>query len=328
MSLPTPSDVHTNATLSDMSVMYQDELTDYQADALAPIHPSPKQSDLFYKFTKDYWFRDAMQLTGPGAAAPRAGYGVETDSFHCNVWTVAKAIADQTRANEDNPLNSDRNAMQFVTRLERIRREKSFAAACMATSKWTTDITCNDSASVPGTSICQFNDSDATPLEDITYYRTYMKLLTGQNANVLALGRQAWDALRNNADILERISGGSNNGNPALVTREIVAKLCDLEEIVVLDAVENTAAEGATFAGAFIAAQSGLLMHRNKSAGVESVTAVKTFCWQTYSQSPNGTRILKFRDENVHSDIVECHSAFAHKIVAPDLGIFFADLVK
>jgi len=328
MSLPTPSDVHTNATLSDMSVMYQDEMGDYQADQIAPVHASPKQSDLFYKFTKDYWFRDAMKLTGPGAAAPRAGYGVETDSFHCDVWTVAKAIADQTRANEDNPLNSDRNAMQFVTRLERIRREKSFAAACMAASKWTTDITCNDSASVPGTSICQFNDADATPLEDIAYYRSFLKRTTGLNGNVLVLGRLAWDALRNNADILARITGGSNNGNPAMATREIVAKLMDLEEVVVLDAVENTAAEGATFAGAYIAGSSGLLMYRNKSASVESVTAVKTFTWQTYSRSPNGTRILKYRDENVHSDIVEMHSAFVHKIVAADCGVYFDDLVK
>jgi len=328
MSLPTPSDVHTNATLSDMSVMYQDQLSDYKADQLAPVHASDKQSNLFYKFTKDYWFRDAMKLTGPGAAAPRAGYGVETDSFHCDVWTVAKAIADQTRANEDNPLNSDRNAMQFVTRLERIRREKSFAAACMAASKWTSDITCNDSASVPGTSICQFNDADATPLEDIAYYRSQIKLRTGLDGNVFVLGRLAWDALRNNADILDRISGGSNNGNPALVTREIVAKLMDLEEVVVLDSVENTAAEGATFAGSYIAGSSGLLMYRNAGAAVESVTAVKTFTWQTYSRAPNGTKILKYRDENVHSDIIEMHSAFVHKIVAPDLGVFFDDLVK
>lgn len=325
---PTQSDSHVNGPLSDMSVQYQQELTAYKADSLAPIHASEKQSDLFFKFTKDFWFRDGMQKVGPGSAAPRLGYGVETDSFAIDVWAAAKAISDQVRANEDAPLNSDRNAMQFLTRLERIRREKSFAAACMATSKWALDVTGNTSASSYGSdTVAQWDDGDSHPLLDIAEYRTRVTLKTGYNPNVLVLGRQVWDDLKNHADIVARISGGSTNGSPALVTRELVAGLMELDEIVVMDAVENTAADGATFSGSFIAGKHGLLMYRDPTAAIESVTAVKTFTWQRYAGAANGTRMLTYRDENIHSDIVEIESAFAHKIVATDLGVFFNGLV-
>lgn len=327
MALPTQSDVHVDTALTNMSVAYQQDLAEFQADNLAPVQASDKQTNKYFKFTKDFWFRDAMQLRGPGAAAPRLGYGVETASYAIDVWSGAKAIDDQVRANEDSPLNSDRNAMQFITRLERIRREKAFAAACLATGKWDTDITGNTSASSYGTSIAQFDDADSHPLIDIAYYRTAVKLTTGFNPNVLVLGQQAWDSLKNHADLLNRINGGSNNGNPAMVTREIVAQIMELEEVVVMSAVENTAAQGATFAGSFIAGKHGLLMYRDKTAAVEGVTAVKTFTWQQYAANANGTRVLKYRDETVHSDIVEIESAFVHKIVASDLGVFFNGLV-
>lgn len=327
MSQPTQSDVHVDVPLTNMSVAYQQDLAAYQADNLAPIMPSDKQTNKYFTFTKDFWFRDAMQVRGPGAAAPRVGYGIGTGSYSIDVWSGAKSIDDQTRSNEDNPLNSDRNAMQFITRLERIRREKSFAAACLATSKWDTDITGNTSASVLGTSIAQFDDSDSHPLIDIAYYRSYVQLRTGLMPNVLCLGQQAWDALKNHADLLDRVHGGSTNGNPAMVTRELVAQIMELDEVVVLSAVENTAAQNATFSGSYIAGKHGLLMYRDKTAALEAVTSVRTFTWQQYAGNSNGTRILKYRDENTHSDIIEIESAFTHKIIASDLGVFLNGLV-
>ena len=138
--LPTPGDVHVNAPLTGMSLLMAQSMADFVADRAAPNIPSDKQSNVFYKFTKDYWFRDSLVKRGPGAAAEELGYGVATDSFFCDVWAGKKPIADQVRSNEDMPLNSDRNAVQFVTQLERIRREKSFASAFLTTGVWTTDL--------------------------------------------------------------------------------------------------------------------------------------------------------------------------------------------
>lgn len=329
MSLPTQGDVHVNAPLTDLSVQYAQSLDKFGADRLAPIHASDKQTNLFFKFTKDYWGRDAMRLRAPGTQAADAGYGVTTDSFACIPYAVRKPIADLVKSNEDAPLNSERNAMQFVMLLERIRREKAFVTAAMSASTWTTTET--GVAGAPGANqFKQWNDAASTPIEDIRSWCTEVELLTmgAARPNVLGLGQQVWDALVDHPDLIDRLKyGGQLQGNLAKVTPQMVAALLGLEEIVVMGAVENTAAEGATASAAYIAGKKACLVYRNTAPGVESVTGVKTFTWSRYIGNPNGWRIKTYRDENIESDIVECQSAFTHKLIAADAGVYVASAV-
>ena len=329
MSLPTQGDVHVNAPLTDLSVQYAQSLDKFGADKLAPIHPSDKQTNLFFKFTKDYWGRDAMRLRAPGTQAADAGYGVTTDSFACIPYAVRKPISDLVKSNEDAPLNSERNAMQFVMLLERIRREKAFVTAAMSATTWTTTET--GVAGVPAANqFKQWNDAASTPIEDIRSWCTEVELLTmgAARPNVLGLGQQVWDALVDHPDLIDRLKyGGQLQGNMAKVTPQMVAALLGLEEIVVMGAVENTAADAAAPSAAYIAGKKACLVYRNTAPGVESVTGVKTFTWSRYIGNPNGWRIKTYRDENIESDIVECQSAFTHKLIAADAGIYVASAV-
>jgi hypothetical protein len=138
-----------------------------------------------------------------------------------------------------------------------------------------------------------------------------------------------WSKLKNNASILARISGGSNNGNPATVTKELVASLMELDEIVVLSSVYNTDEETATdpMTGSWIVGKEGLLMHRNSSPGWKKPTALRTITWQRPGVDARGTRILRWPDFKPHVDVIEIESNFRHVVTASDLGIRFKTLV-
>lgn len=326
---PTTSDVHVNRPLTNMSLAFMQKLEKFKADELAPIMPVAKKSDSYFKLNKEYWFSDLMKKRGIGARAIEVGYGVSTDSYLCDLWSVSKPIDDQVRANEDSPLNSDRNAMQFVTRLERMNREKSFKDAFWSdTAGWTTNVTGNSSASALEASqtFNEWSDPDATPIDDVEVLKMMMEKLTGFTPNVLALGRPAWVALKKCPQILDRITGGSTSINPAQVTLAMVAGLFELESIVVLSAVENTAGHGVSMVGDYIFGDDGLLMYRDATVGIETATAMRTITWQQYAGNANGTRILKWREEPIHSDHVEVESTYVHKMIAPDLGIFLKDI--
>jgi hypothetical protein len=324
---PTPGDVHVNRPLTNLSVQYAQALDKFKADDLAPIHAGDNKTDSFFVFTKDAWFRDEMKVRGPGAEAVEAGYGISTDTYGCIPYAVRKAISDQTRANEDSPLNSDRNAMQFVTRLERIRREKAFVSTCFVSTAWTTTRT-GVAGAPSGVQFKQWSDAASTPIEDVQGWCTLVELLTGFRPNVLCIGQQVWDALKNHPDLIDRLKyGGQLQGNLAKVTPDMVAALFELEEICVMSAVENTAAEGATWSGSYIAGKKGLLQYRDKTAAVEAVTAVKTFTWRRYLSADVGFRIKKYRLEQFEADYVEIQSAFVHKVIAADLGIFLDTMV-
>ncbi len=329
MTAPTTSDVHVNRPLTGMSVAYMQKLSKFRADDVAPIMPVDKKSDAYFILTKNFWFQDKMRKRGVGARAIQAGYGVEQGSYLCDLWAFAKPIDDQVRANEDKPLDSDRNAMQFVTRMERMNREKSFKTACWGTSIWTTDWLGNTSESAYGSgTLLQWDDPDSTPIDDMSAILETGEKLTGFTYNLVTMGKEVWKALKTNPQILDRISGGSTNAAPAKVTRQLVAELFEVDEIIVLEAVENTALEGSTFVGAYIFGKQMLVSYRDATAGIETATACRTICWKQYAGTANGTRILKWRDEPIHSDQVEVESAYVHKVIAPDLGLFVASLVS
>jgi hypothetical protein len=53
------------------------------------------------------------------------------------------------------------------------------------------------------------------------------------------MGRQVWDALKTNPDIIDRIKFSSGNSNPTLVTPQAVAALFELDEILISDVAKH-----------------------------------------------------------------------------------------
>lgn len=330
MTLPTTSDVHVNRPLTNMCVAFMQALTKFQADDMAPIMPVDKKSDIYFRLLKSYWFSDKMRKRGVGAPAIRAGYGVGQSTYLCDLWSLGKPIDDQVRANEDTPLNSDRTAMKFVTRQERMNREQGFKSEFWGTGKWTTDITGNTSTSAVEASktLKQWNQSTSTPIDDVAAMMVIMEKLTGFTPNEMAISAEVWKVLKTNAQILDRISGGSTNAAPAKVTRELVAGLFEIDVLRVLNAVENTGGDAdADFDGDYIFGKQGLLYYKDASMDLETATAMRTFCWRQYAGTQNGVRMLKWRDESTHSDVVEIESTYDHVMIAPDMGIYLDQLV-
>ena len=64
------SDVHIDAALSNMAVSYKNG--NYIAEDIFPSVPVTKQSDKYYVWTKDYWFRSYVQERSPGTDYPEA----------------------------------------------------------------------------------------------------------------------------------------------------------------------------------------------------------------------------------------------------------------
>lgn len=321
MSTPTPGDVHVNAPLTGMSSLIAQDLSKFIADRAALNVPSKNQSNSYFTFDKAYWFRDEMKKRGPGAEAEQTGYGISTDSFHVDVWALKEMISDQLRANQDAPINGDRAAVKHLMLKDRIRREKSFASTFLASGVWTT-------AKAGSSDFVQWDDyAGSDPLEDVENWKEDMRLLTGHEPNVMVLDKPVWRKLKNHPSLINRVRGMGSNNEPAKVTMQAVASLFELDEILVMAAVENTAAEGATMVGAGFGGKKALLFHRPTAPGVETASALYTFTWPQFLGEASGIRIKRYREEPKASDTIEIESAFVHKVVAPDLGVYLSAVV-
>jgi hypothetical protein len=317
---PTAGDVHVNTPLTNISIAYLQSAANFVAARVFPNIPVTKQSDLYYTYDRGEFNRDEMEERAPGDESAGGGYKLNADAnYFCRIYAFHKDVPDAIRANADSVLSPDREATEYVTQKGLIKREKLWASKYFATGIWTTE-----------TTPANLWDTDtSTPIEDVRGANRTILEMTGYEANTLVLGKAVYDALIDHPDIIDRIKYGQTPGNPAIANVEALMKLFELERIFVMKAIENTAAEGATAAHAFIGGKHALLCYSTPTPGIMTPTAGYTFSWTGYlGAGAEGNRISRFRMEALKSDRVEIEMAFDQKMVSADLGAFFLDVVS
>lgn len=324
MTQPTPGDVHVNAPLTRISIGFMQSAENFVADRVFPNIPVTKQSDKYYQFTRAFFNRDDMEKRAPATESSGSGYEVTTGSYACDEWDHHHDIPDQRRANADDPLSPDREATLLVSQKGMLKREVNWVTKYFAGSIWTGgDV--DGVAGVPGASqFKQWNDAASTPIEDLEDGKEAVLEKTGYEPNTLVIGYPVWKALKHHPDIVDRVKYGQTDGGPARVTADAVAALIEIDRILVMKAIQNTAKEGATEVSAFIGGKKALLCYSAPAPGLMIPSAGYTFSWTgLLGSSAMGGRITRFRLQQYKADRVEIEMAFDQKVVASELGYFY-----
>lgn len=332
MPQPTLSDVHVNRPLTNISVAYSQEAAgvEFVASRAFPEIPVENKSDLYWTYNRGDFNRDEMQVRGLAMESAGTGYRLDsTGTYSADVWALHKDVDDQIRANSDSPLSPDRDATIFLTNKALIRRERQWASRFFGTGIWTTELA--GQATADTTHVTFWNLASSTPIEDIRAGKTSMRLASGGFApNIAVFSRQVFDKLVDHPDFIDRVKYGQLPGSPATATRQIMAEILELDEVLIMDAVYNSAAEGATESNSFVAGKHAALFYRPRQAGLMVPSAGYTFNWTglTGSLGGSGLRIKTFRMEHLNSDRIEIDSAFDMKKVGVDLGVFFNSVIQ
>lgn len=328
MPNPTINSVHIDRALTNISIAYKQSVGDFVSERVFPLIPTDKQSNKYFIYDRTYWNRSEVQKRAPGTESAGGGYKITTDNFYCDVWALHKDVADQIRANQDIPLNEDRDATEWLGQQFLITKEVEFASTYMTSGVWTSGVA--GVAAAPGAGqVLQWNDAASTPIEDVRRAKTAVKLLTGYTPNVLTIGQQVYDALIDHADIIDRVKYGQTPGAPAMAGKDVLAKLFEVEEVVIASAIKNTGVEGAAESNSFIVGKVALLSYRPPRAGLLIPSAGYQFAWTGYLGAGAGAaQISKFRMEHLKADRIEGETAFDMKLVSADLGYFFNTIVS
>jgi hypothetical protein len=319
MPQPTRSDVHVNRPLTNISIAYIQKAQDFIADKVFPIVPVMKQSDRYFSYNKDFWFRTSADKRAPASESAGGGFKVDnTPNYFCDVWAHHQDVDDQTRANADQPLDMDRDATMFVTQNLLLRREIQFMSKYMLPSIWTGD------PSGDFTPTNKWDTANGDPMADIDTEKQIIKSQTGFMPNTLVVTADVFFALRNNKNVLDRIKYTQRG----VVSEDLLALLFGVEKFVVASAVLNSSAEGAVAAYDYLVSDACLLCYANPAPSILQPSAGYIFSWQgLFGAGAQGNRIMTFRMEHLKADRVEGEMAFDMKQVGADLGVFFTGLL-
>lgn len=326
---PSRSDVHVNRPLTNISLAFMQEQSAFVADRVFPIVSVDKMSDRYFTYDRSYWFRDDMQERAPATESAGVTYKIDsTPSYSCKTYALHRDVDDQVRANADAPINLDREATELLSQKAMLFKEIAWATAFFTTGVWTTDITGVSGAPGAG-QVRQWSDyTNSDPIVDIRTKKRTIQVLTGRRPNKLVLGRPVFDTLLDHPDIVGRFDRGQTSG-PAIATLQTLAALFEVEQVLVMDGIKNTSLEGnATQTNAFIADKAALLLYSPPSAGLLTPAAGYTFSWTgLYGANAFGGRMKNYRMEHLESDRIEIEFAFAQKVIAADLGLFFTSII-
>lgn len=327
-SNPTQGDVHVNAPLTNISVAYIQDAANFIADRVFPNIPVLKQSDRYYTYSRADFNRDEMEERAPGTESAGNGYDVDnTPTYFAPAFAFHKDVADQIRANSDAVLSPDRDATIYVTQKALIKRERTFAVKYFKPGIWAfgaigVDVVAADNE------FLQWDDAGSTPIEDIRTAKRRVQEATGFQPNIGVVGKAVYDVLIDHPDIVDRVKFIGTPGAPAVVNKAALAALFELDEILVMQAVVNTAAKGAAEASSFIGGDHFLLAYRTNTPGIMVPSAGYTFSWNGWMGATGmGHRIKRFRMENLESDRIEVQMAYDQKVIGSDLGYFFENAV-
>jgi len=321
-SNPQAGDVHVSRPLTNFSEFWSQSQESFVGLRAMPNLPVDKQFDQFTEWLRADLYRDEFQLSADDGDVPEMQARLSTDNYSCDVWKLRAGITDQQRANADSQINLERGKTSALMLKSKIRRENLWVAAFFATGIWTA--TGSDAAPA-----VKWDLATGTPIDDI---RTGLRAieLTGQKANRIVFGRQAWDTFLSSDDLLSRVEGGATTERPALVQRRLIAQLFEIDEVHVLNGVENTAIKGATEVLARIGGADNVLLYSApQQLGLDIATAGATFSWTGYlGATADGVRIKRYRDGDParEKDWIEAQMAVAFKVTAADLGFFITDV--
>ena len=340
VAAPSRGDVHINQPLNNISIAYAQKEENFIATRVFPTVPVVKQADAYYVYDRGSFNSDEMVERKPGTETAGGAYEIDSETYFARVYGYHKDIAEQVKANEDGPLNSERDTVHFVTRKGLIFREVNWASKYFKTGLWHFEIqgvsvasdataaAAFDATHDTNNKRLKWSDPASTPIEDIRAMCTQVLEETGYEPNVLTLNKRVYDILQDHPDIIARINRGQTPGGPAKTTKAALAELFEVEEILVMKAIQNTANAGQDAVHRFIGGNHALLSYRPQSAGLLVPSAGYTFAWTgMMGMSAMGGRIKRFWLDALSSTRVEHELSFDQKIIGVELGVFFKDIV-
>ena len=323
--LNTPSAVHLDETLTGLTLSYMSE-QNFIADKIFPTVEVQKQSDKFYKFNPDEENReDEVAKLAPRTSPAKFEIGSDSDSYFAEVYGLAVDFDEQTLANADEVLNIRSRKTNLLMNRMLMKKDRDFLNTYFKAGVWGTNLV--------GTSdFIKWSDGASIPIDNVRAWKRAFQLKNyGIKANKILIPQTTIDELMTNPQILGRINGGATIANPAMIDMTLLAGVFGVEEVVVLDAVTNTAKEGATGTPEWMAGDGMLMVHTPSSAGVDTPASGLTFAYNAIEGVSYGVSVESFTDDALRrsgvAEEVQAKMAYDMKLVGASLGTFVSDVI-
>lgn len=321
-----------NRYLSNMSMAYFANAADWVAPAIFPICPVSLTSSYYYEFLKGDLARDQVRRKPVYGKVDPAVMGHTDHTYRCDVDQIITGIdqigtLDYQRSNAPASIDPRRSKVRFIAEQMNLHLDVVFASSFFHEGVWANEMEGHDTENT-GTKFLKFSNANFDPVHFFNARRREIKLEGRRTPNKLALGYDAYIALTEHPDILERVKYTGSTANPAIVTRNVLAQILQIDQIVVFESTYNVSEPGQEDDMRFICDPAGaLLCYATPSPAIDEPSAGYIFTWDMLG---NGQYMAtdQFEGESgTHTEFIEGLMAYDMKKTADDLACYMKNCV-
>lgn len=302
-------DVVIDPALSNVSVKYSNDT--FIADLIFPTLKVAKQTGKYYIYDKSNLRRDKSNRSA-GSPSNEIDFGLSLSAvFSCDDHALKGFVADEVQDQAEVALNPLVDETETITEKLMLDREVALSTMLADTAQVTQNTT------LSGTS--QWSDySNSDPIGDVRTARTTIHTNTFKKPNTMIMGKQVFDMLCEHPQIIERIK----YSQLGVVTAELMARVFQVEKILVGEAGYNTAAEGQTDSLSYVWGKHCVLAFINpKITGLKTFTLGLTF---TYAMR----EVKRWRDEDREGTYVRVgKDNYVQKFIADTCGYLIKNAI-
>ena len=323
-----------NRYLTNMSMAYFADASDYVATKIFPICPVDLSTGYYYVFNKGDLARDNVQRKPKFGKVPPAQMGHTDKSYKCEVDQIITGIdqigaLNYQRANVPPSIDPRRTKNRYITDQQLLHLDLKFADGYFKSGVWANEFEGIVSGTAPGGSqFIKFSDANSDPISFFDARVRQIRLEGRRRPNKLTLGYDTFNALKEHPDLLERVKYTGSTANPAKVNESVLAELFGVDEVNVLYAAYNAAEEGQPDDMRFICEPDGaLLSYTTPYPALDEPSAGYTFVWDMLGNG-NYMATDTFEGEGgTHAEFMEGLVCAAMKKTCDDLACYFRKCV-
>ena len=320
-----------NIYLTNMSMAYFQDASRYVAKNIFPICPVQLSSARYYTFSKEDLLRDNVQRKPEFGKVSPAQFGHKDDSYSCYVDQVIVGIdkisaLDYQRTNAPGVIDPRRAKAKFIAEQMNIHQDIVFAKNFFQSGVWSNEWT-GVASNPSGNQFLKFSDDNCDPVSLIDTWCTSVEQNTGRRPNRLGLGKNAFNALKANPSVIERVKYGGSSANPATVNERVLAELFGIDKVVVFSSIYNAGAVGASNMNFICDPDSAILAYATGAPAIDEPSAGYIFTWDMLGNGQYMPTMQYDGDPGTHSEFMEGLFAADMKKTGDDLAIFLKSCV-
>lgn len=320
-----------NNYLTNMSVAYFQPDDWFVSPFVFPILPVQLSTSYYYIFDKGDLARDNVRRKPEFGKVTPMMFGSKQELYSCEVDQIIVGIDQISTLNYQRSaapgiIDPRRAKVRIATEQLKLHMDRIFADGYFKSGVWTNEwagVTTTPS----GKRFYKFSDSNCDPVKLIGDRRVEMMREGRRKPNVLALGVEAYEALKNNASILDRVKYSGSTANPATINANVLAQLFEIDRVVVLNSTYNKGGYGSTSMDFVCDSKGALLAYAAPNPAIDEVSAGYTFAWDMLGNGQYLALDQYEGEKGTHTEFIEGLMSYTSKKVCDELGVFMKECV-